>query len=198
MSTESRKMEWENAIDQMTKDELYFVMEHPEGFHSGFLKMAKTKMEELSTMPEHEAMKMVIKRILEGMGCPCSIDEDGDLNFDYQGMAFNITFTEKSHWISICDYNWKTVKLDDIDEVVRLKRAINKANQDSVVNTVYEIIEEEQEMYIYCTRCILYRPMITNFKKHLEIILHNFFHAHNLLNAELVLLQERDRQNQPE
>ena len=68
------KLEWEETINQMSRDELKFIIEHPEGYYPTFLKMAKAKLEELSSLPEHEAMKVVVKKILEELGCPCNIN----------------------------------------------------------------------------------------------------------------------------
>ena len=62
------QLEWEKAINLMSRDELHLAIEHPEGYYPTFIKMAKAKLEELSTLPEHEAMKAVVINILEDMG----------------------------------------------------------------------------------------------------------------------------------
>ena len=111
-------------------------------------------------------------------------------------MFFIISVAEYSfsnHLITIFDYCWKVVKLADIDKVGRLKHAINEANRDCTVNTYYEIDEEEKRIYASCHTSILYRPMITNLKDYLEIRLSNFFFAHDLVNAEMTLMEEREK-----
>lgn len=169
------QLDWEKAINLMSRDELYFVIEHPEGYYPAFLKMAKVKMEELSSLPEHEAMKAVVKNILEDMGCPCTIGEDGLINFYFQGSKFFISLEEGNHYIDICEYAWEAVSLDDANEVERLKHSINEANNKCSVTTAYEIDEEKKKLCAFCSTSILYRPMITNLKDYLQLRLHNFF-----------------------
>ena len=194
MRNSKRQEEWEDALNMMNRDELQYILEHPKGYYSGFLKMAKARFEELTSIPEHEAMKVVLRKALEELGCPCEINEDGDLDFFFQGQQFFIILSEENHYIEILDCCWKSVKLSDIDEVKRLKFAINEANSKSDVTTVYFIDEEEQFMGVYCTTSILYRPMITNLKDYLRIRLLNFFYAHDIVNAEMTLIKEKEQQ----
>ena len=92
------------------------------------------------------------------------------------------------------DYCWIKADLDDTEEVDRLKQAINKANTDGDITTVYFIDEKYNAMGAYCSTNILYRPMILDIKKYLEIRLSNFFLAHDIIHAEMVLLKERASQ----
>ena len=189
------KLEWEETINQMSRDELQFIIEHPEGYYPTFLKMAKAKLEELSSLPEHEAMKIVVKKILEELGCPCNINKDGELDFYFQGSHFFIFLNEDNHYMVIWEYSWESVSLDNTIEVERLKHSINEANNKCTVTTVYNIDEEERTMEVSTTTSILYRPMIFNLKIYLQTRLHNFFYAHDLVHAETVLLKEREEQN---
>ena len=179
----------------MSRDELQFIIEHPEGYYPTFLKMAKAKLEELSSLPEHEAMKIVVKKILEELGCPCNINKDGELDFYFQGSHFFIFLNEDNHYMVIWEYSWESVSLDNTIEVERLKHSINEANNKCTVTTVYNIDEEERTMEVSTTTSILYRPMIFNLKIYLQTRLHNFFYAHDLVHAETVLLKERQEQN---
>ena len=190
--------EWKKAISLMTKDELQLVIDHPEGYDPEYLKIVETNYNKLSSMPENEAMKVVVKRNLEAMGCPCEIDEDGDLCFFYQGEYFCAVIKETNHYIDIFDYGWKTIKLSDTDEVRRLKHAINEANGVCRMTTYYDIDEDEKTINASCHTSILYRPMITNLKDHLSIRLSNFFYAHDLVNAEMTLMAERENRKDSE
>lgn len=183
--------EWKKAISLMSKDELQLVIDHPESYASEYLKIVETNYNKLSLMPENEAMKVVVKRNLEALGCPCKIDEDGDLSFFYQGEHFCAVIAERNHLITIFDYCWKVVKLADIDKVGRLKHAINEANANCTVTTYYD--EDEKTIDVSSHTSILYRPMITNLKDYLDIRLSGFFYAHELVNAEMTLMEEREK-----
>ena len=186
--TKSPLKEWKKAISLMSKDELQLVIDHSEGYDPEYIEIVEANFKKLSSMPEHEAMKVVVKRNLEAMGCPCKIDKDGDLDFFYQGEHFNAIIEETNHYITIWDYVWKVIGLDDTDEVRKLQHAINEANCTCNVSTCYEIDEEEKRIYVSCNTSILYRPMITNLKEYLEIRLSNFFFAHDIVNAEMTLM----------
>lgn len=88
--------------------------------------------------------------------------------------------------------------MDDTDEVRRLKHAINEANGACTVTTYYTIDDDEKTIEASCHTSILYRPMITNLKDYISIRLHNFFFAHDLVNAEMTLMAEREKKKDSE
>lgn len=194
MAAKSRKIEWESALGLKSRYELQYIVDHPEGYTPEFLKMAKEKLAEFADMPDNEAMRVVLKRCLEEMGCPYKEDEDGDLEIWFQGTQFMLILPPENHYIEIIDYCWIKADHDDAEEVDRLKQAINKANTEGDITTVYFTDEKNHAIGAYCSTNILYRPMILDMKKHLEIRLSNFFLAHDIIHAEMVLLKERDSQ----
>lgn len=194
MAAKSRKTEWESVLSLKSRYELQYIVDHPEGYTPEFLKMAKEKLAEFADMPDNEAMRVVLKRCLEEMGCPYKEDEDGDLEIWFQGTQFMLILPPENHYIEIIDYCWIKADLDDAEEVDRLKQAINKANTEGDITTVYFTDEKNHAIGAYCSTNILYRPMILDMKKHLEIRLSNFFLAHDIIHAEMVLLKERDSQ----
>ena len=84
-------------------------------------------------------------------------------------------------------------KLDDAEEMYRLKLAINKANSICTITTYYETDDKAQLAYVYCTTSILFRPMVHNLRQYLYTRLSNFFLAHDIINAEMLLLKEREQ-----
>jgi hypothetical protein len=190
--------EWEETINKMSYENLQEYISAPGICYPEFLELAKRKMEELFSTPDHEIMKSLVKKCLEEMGCPCEIEEEGELHFFFQGGSFYTYLDGRSHYIDINEYCWKTVNLDDTDEVRRLKYAINEANAACSVTTYYTIDEDEKTISASCQTSILYRPMITNLKDYLYIRLSNFFYAHDLVNAEMTLLAEREKRKDSE
>ena len=190
--------EWQKSINEMSYGELQNIVDNPDIYNPDYLELAKKRMGKLSSIPEYKIMKDLVKKCLKELGCPYKIDEDGDIDFYFQGENFVIVLREEHHYIDIMDYCWKKISLDDTEEVERLKHAINYANSNSSVTTTYFIDEETREIGVYGRTSILYRPTITNLKDYLSIRLHNFFLAHDLVNIDMLLADEREKLKQPE
>ena len=190
--------EWQKIINKMSISELQDIITYPNSYYPDYLKLAKEKIEALSSIPEHVIMKGMLRKCLKELGCPFTETEDGDLDFYFQGDHFLIMLGEDNHYIDICDYCWMKIDLGDTEKVERLKHSINYANANGSVTTVYFTDDDEQYIGVYCTTSILYRPMITELKDYLAIRLNNFFLAHDLVNSEMTLMAERDRKKQSE
>lgn len=190
--------EWEKTINKMSYKELQRYISVPYVCYPEFLELAKKKMNEQSSIPEHEIMKGMVKECLKELGCPCEVTEDGDLDFYFQGGHFLIVLGEDNHYIDICDYCWMRVDLGDTEKVERLKHSINYANANGSVTTVYFTDDDEQFIGVYCTTSILYRPMVSDLKDYLAIRLNNFFLAHDLVNSKMTLMAERDKKKRSE
>lgn len=190
--------EWQKSINEMSYGELQNIVNNPDIYNPDYLELVKKRMEKLSSIPEYKIMKDLVKKSLKELGCPYKIDEEGDIDFYFQGENFVIVLREEHHYIDIMDYCWKKVSLDDTEEVERLKHAINYANSNSSVTTAYFIDEDTRKIGVYGRTHILYRPTITNLKEYLDIRLNNFFLAHDLVNSEMTLMAERDKKKREE
>lgn len=188
--------EWQKSINELSYGELQNIVDNPDIYNPDYLELVKKRMEKISSTPEYKVMKDLVKKCLKELGCQCKIDEEGDLDFYFQGENFAIMLREEHHYIDILDYCWKKISLDDTEEVERLKHSINYANSNSSVTTSYFIDKDTREIGVYCRTSILYRPTITNIKDYLAIRLNNFFLAHDLVNSEMTLMAERDKKKQ--
>ena len=197
-NSKSPLKEWQKSINELSYGELQNIVDNPDIYNPDYLELAKNRMEKLSSIPEYKVMKDLVKKCLKELGCQCKIDEEGDLDFYFQGENFAIMLREEHHYIDILDYCWKKVSLDDTEEVERLKHSINYANSNSSVTTSYFIDKDTREIGAYCRTSILYRPTITNIKDYLATRLCNFFLAHDLVNSEMTLMAERDKKKQSE
>ena len=193
MTKRELKKNWKKAISLMSREELHFIIEHPSGHYPDYLEMVEARMEELSSNPEDEALYSLVKKNLEALGCPCEYNEDGSLDFFFQGSRFYVDVLENSHFIQIHEYCWKEVRLDDINQVERLKKAVNYSNSICNVTTYYAIEEEGNRISVASQRSILYRSMATSLKEYLRVILSNFFSAHDQVYAQMVLLAEKEK-----
>lgn len=194
-NSKSPLKEWQRNIDKMSYGEVENIIANPDIYNPDYLELAKKRMEKLSSIPEYKVIRGIIQKCLKELGCPCKVTEDGDLDFYFQGNHFLIMLGEDNHYIDIYDYCWMRVDIDDTEKVERLKHAINYANDNGSVTTVYFTDDDEKSIGVYCSTCILYRPMVYSLKDYLAIRLNNFFLAHDLVNSEMTLMAERDKKN---
>lgn len=139
--------------------------------------------------------KDLFLQTLTKMGCQYDIDdEDNDLiHFAYQGEYFCANSKNDCDYIRLCDYRWMWVSLDDIDEVSRLRKAINEANWKNSVTTLYSIDDAEMKMYVHCKEIIFFNHQILDPEDYLRIEFHEFFHAHRLVEIEMDELRKKEQ-----
>lgn len=131
---------------------------------------------------------------LTKIGCQYDLTEDGDdIYFAYQGEHFLVNASNKRRAIYIYDIKWGQVELYDIEEVSRLRKAINKANLETTVTTLYTIDESENSMSVHCKTCILFVPQIPDIENYLSWVLSEFFDAHQCVGAEMARLREKEK-----
>ena len=165
-------------------------------------KKSKLSLKEDQKIKE---MQDTVIKIMAEMGNESKFDEDGYypffLNTDnkdyFQGfdsdedmsylndVCFTISFDYDLRYIEITEHCWKTIKLDDIKEVERLKRAVNQSNFGYSVVTAYWINEEEQTIEISSNAGYPYLPNEAYLKdlfnrKIKDILCKNWFINHYL------------------
>ena len=126
------------------------------------------------------------------IGCQYEIDGDGRILFAYQGERFVVGASNDHAYVSIWDYCWKSVELDDIDEVARLRKCINEANLNCSVKTVFTIDNEGNTMDVHCHAVILFIPEIPHVEDYMRLELNEFFRAHQTVETELSKLREKE------
>ena len=126
------------------------------------------------------------------IGCQYEIDDDGRILFAYQGERFVVGASNDHAYVSIWDYCWKSVELDDIDEIARLRKCINEANLNCTVKTVFTIDNEGNTMDVHCHAVILFIPEIPNIDDYMRLELNEFFRAHQTVDTELIKLREKE------
>lgn len=92
-------------------------------------------------------------------------------------------------FISICNYAWDRVELDDIEEVVRLRKAINEANWRSGVTSMFSIDEDDKIMNVHCKSMFYFSADIPCPKVYLSVVLKEFFKAHHIIEGEMAKLR---------
>jgi hypothetical protein len=173
----------------MTEDELYFVIEHQEGYYPSFVKMAWKKIDRMLDEPypisEKEAMMNAIINILEEMGSYCRVNENDEIFFVFRGAEFSIRFDTQYNYIEILDNSWKKIHLNDSVTAQKVAETINKANIFHSVTIFYLTDEEEQVMEIIGSSNIPYFTNLTYLKNSLIIKLSDMLDSHDFVDYYL-------------
>ena len=132
--------------------------------------------------------------VLTKIGCQYQLGEgeDNRIFFAYQGEHFFADTSNDILFVHIWDTFWERVELYNIDEVSRLKRAINTSNMKTVVTTVYTIDEEGKNLDVHSKVIIPFLPQIPHLEEYLSAELNDFFRAHQFVRDELRILREKE------
>lgn len=145
---------------------------------------------------ENETRQLFLET-LQKIGCPYTYnEEDNTASFFFQGEKF-VAWFQDNNYIAIWDYNWMSCELYDIDNISRIKRAINEANMDCGVTTVYTIDEAGSRFDVHSTSLIVFIPQIPDLEGYLRMELHQYFYAHHDIELEVGKLKQEEEKNQP-
>lgn len=132
---------------------------------------------------------------LTNIGCQYQIEEDNKNRtlFDFQGEHFFADTSDDSLYVHLYDPYWEYVELYDIDGVSRMRKAINSANLETAVTTIYVIDNVGKKLDVHSKATILFIPTIQNLELYLKTELCEFFRAHEALRTELHKLKEQEQ-----
>lgn len=132
---------------------------------------------------------------LTKLGCQYEFGEgeDNRIYFAYQGENFIADATNEAKFIHLWDTHWGHVDLNDIDEVSRLRKAINKSNLSTAVTTVFTIDEDGKNMDVHTKTIIPFIYSMPNLEEYLRIELNDFFRAHQMIGTEMSKLREKEQ-----
>ena len=151
-------------------------------------------LQQPSSMPSIETKDLLLKT-LTNIGCQYQIREGNEnrILFDYQGEHFFADTFIGKQYVQFCDPYWEHVELYDIDEVSRMRKAINKANHYTTVTTIYVIDEVGKNFDVHSKTMLPFMSTIPDLEDYLKIILSTFFEAHKVVQTEMHRLREQER-----
>ncbi len=161
----------------------------PEG--TGEHQSVTTQATETRTKPPLHTRKFFTET-LTAIGCQYRRDEHDRICFAFQGEHFVADVDDERPYVAIYDFAWGSIKLEDIDEVSRLRRAINNANWRNGITTMYSINDESLEIVVHCKSTFMFVPQIPDINGYLRAELSEFFRAHNLVGFEMTRLREKE------
>ena len=145
--------------------------------------------------PEELKTQDLFIETLTMIGCKYKIDEESDrrIHFDYQGEHFFADINEGSSFVHLYDTYWLEVELYKTDEVSRLRKAINTANQSELVTTLFTIDDDDKCMYVHSRYSFVFGKNIPSLDDYLKAILYSFFEAHRIVATEVSILREMEK-----
>jgi len=190
---------WNSVIRSMTKDELRQIVYKHDSYSSKVVTWAKEALkqkygltdEDIQSilLPEHHIVENPMTRdflieMLREMGCDVSfenddLEDDGicDISFSYMTKTFYANANNESTFVCIDKY-CSSCKIEDEEEVARVKEAINIVNDRKRVKMYYLKDEESKRLYISCCDTFQLFPLIPN----VELFLHT--QLKTILNVE--------------
>lgn len=115
------------AKQKKADQEMDRIMNAPsETVSAEVLPLNNNNMEENQNLSTRDLCAEVLRKL----NCDVQFDDENEYNmhFSYQGENFSVETWEDGLMITIWDTWWGTVDLDDLDEVSRVRKAINTIN----------------------------------------------------------------------
>lgn len=168
-------------------------------------KKENKDQEETSTTPEKmgfpsfywgsKGTRDLFLETLTNIGCQYQLDDNADdkIYFAYQGEYFVAHTSNDILYVHLWDTHWGTINLSDIDEMSRMRRAINFSNIQSTITTVFTIDNERNTMDVHAKATIPFIPSMPNLDDFLRAELSEFFHTHRIVFSELNMLREKEQ-----
>lgn len=138
--------------------------------------------------------KELCLEVLKNLNCQVSFDEEDpdSMLFNYQGENFMINASNECRMITIWDQFWYDVNLDNLEDVSRVRKAINSVNISIAPTLVYSFVEETNKMWVHTKLTALFDTEISDKQNYFRVFVFLFFDAHRWLLAEIDRLKKEE------
>ena len=146
------------------------------------LPLNNNNMEENQNLSTRDLCAEVLRKL----NCDVQFDDENEYNmhFSYQGENFSVETWEDGLMITIWDTWWGTVDLDDLDDVSRVRKAINNINVRQNLTLMYSIDEKGQKFAVHTKRQCLLIPQIPQIENYMAAMLTGFFDVQRSFKEE--------------
>lgn len=182
------------AKQQKADQEMDRIMNAPSGTVSAeVLPLNNNYMEENHKLSTRDLCAEVLRKL----NCDVQFDEENEYNmyFTYQGENFSVDTWENGLMITIWDTWWGTVDLDDLDDVSRVRKAINNINVRQNLTLMYSIDEKSQKFAVHTKRQCLLIPQIPQIENYMVAMLTGFFDVQRSFKEEYDRLRLEEETN---
>lgn len=170
------------------------IMNAPSGTVSAeVLPLNNNNMEENQNFSTRDLCAEVLRKL----NCDVQFDEENEYNmhFSYQGENFSVETWEDGLMITIWDTWWGTVDLDNLDDVSRVRKAINTINVRQGFTLMYSIDEKSKKFAVHTKRQCLLIPQIPQIENYMVAMLTGFFDAQRSFKEEYDRLRLEEETN---
>ena len=152
-------------------------------------------VEKETNMEKNIRTRDLFLEVLTKIGCQYQLGEGDDTRifFAFQGENMFADASNESLYVVVWDTYWEHVELYDIDEVSRMRKAINNSNLNSSVTTVYTIDKEGSNMDVHSRSMFAFVPQMPSIEDYLKAELGKFFRAHQLVGNEMQKLRTEEQ-----
>ena len=171
------------AKQKKADQEMDRIMNAPsETVSAEVLPLNNNNMEENQNLSTRDLCAEVLRKL----NCDVQFDDENEYNmhFSYQGENFSVETWEDGLMITIWDTWWGTVDLDDLDEVSRVRKAINTINVRQGFTLMYSIDEKSQKFAVHTKRQCLLIPQIPQIENYMVAMLTGFFDVQRSFKEE--------------
>lgn len=170
-----KKNKEEQEMDRIAKVPIMSV-------NAEVLPLNNNNMEENQNLSTRDLCAEVLRKL----NCDVQFDEENEYNmyFTYQGENFSVDTWENGLMITIWDTWWGTVDLDDLDDVSRVRKAINNINVRQNLTLMYSVDEKGQKFAVHTKRQCLLIPQIPQIENYMAAMLTDFFDVQRSFKEE--------------
>ena len=171
------------AKQKKADQEMDRIMNAPsETVSAEVLPLNNNNMEENQNLSTRDLCAEVLRKL----NCDVQFDDENEYNmhFSYQGENFSVETWEDGLMITIWDTWWGTVDLDNLDDVSRVRKAINTINVRQGFTLMYSIDEKSQKFAVHTKRQCLLIPQIPQIENYMAAMLTGFFDAQRSFKEE--------------
>lgn len=155
----------------------------------------ETKDELGKDMENVKGTRDLFMETLTKIGCQYELSDEEDDNrifFAYQGEHFFADTTDEGWYVHLWDTHWGQIELYNVEELARLKKAVNEANLNCATITVYTIDDVAKTVDVHCKSTFPFIAQIPNLENYLRGELNDFFRAHQYVGNEMTKLREQE------
>lgn len=144
----------------------------------------------LDFMKQKDETQDLFLKTLEEMGCLYSIDEEYNfILFEYKNQHFISHVNCELCEIIIYCRDWESVDLNDINEVMHMKQAVNIANSKGRLTTYFKNDYESYELVVSSSTDIYFSSQIKDRKNYLRNKFDDFIDVQQIIQIEMETLR---------
>lgn len=122
----------------------------------------------------------------------CEVEQKGeDMYFTYQNEHFMVEASNECRFIVVWDLYWYKVSLDNQEEVLQVKEAVNRLNDIASNTVLYHEDKEANTLNVLTRSYHLLIPNIPSSKDYLSAILANFFETKQFFGKVLDVVSKK-------